>query len=203
MKADMDDMPEYLKTRKQESPWRMVVIVGIGTVVVLGGIGLFGGGFIERAKTIASGQGLPANVGFMQPQAKQQERAHPQGAIETQQTYIPPQSLRSEEPLVIKESRVLEPAPAQPEKQTVFNDQNYRPQGAVNVVSFNAPVAFNEPQRSTPSKQQKIVIIGQEQKPGDWVCSYFGAEGSLEQRNCKSSMQLHKRNQSYSGNRNP
>ena len=68
-------MPEYLKTRKQEGPWRKVVIMGIDTAVVLGVIGLFGGGFIERAKTIASGQGLPANIGFMQPQPKQQERA--------------------------------------------------------------------------------------------------------------------------------
>lgn len=203
MQADMDDMPEYLKTRKQEGPWRMVVIMGIGTAVVLGSIGLFGGGFIERAKTIASGQGLPANVGFMQPQPKQQERARPQGTIATQQTYIPPKPLRNEEPLVIKESRALEPAPVQPEKQTVFNDQNYRPQGAVNVVSFNTQVTPNEPQRSTQPKQQEIVIIGQEQKPGDWVCSYFGGEGSLERRNCKSSLQLHKRNQSYSGNRNP
>lgn len=120
-----------------------------------------------------------------------------------QQTYIPPKALRNEEPLVIKESRALEPASVQPEKQTVFNDQNYRPQGAVNVVSLNTPVTPNDPQCSTRPKQQEIVIVGQEQKPGNWVCSYFGSEGSLERRSCRSNMQLYKRNKSYSGNRSP
>lgn len=203
MKADMDDMPEYLKTRKQESPWRMVVIIGIGTTVVVGAIGLFGGGFAERAQRIANGQSLSDDIGFMQPQPKQQERTRPQGVAATQQSYNPARTLRNEEPLIIEKGRAFEPASDQSEKQTVFNDQNYRPQGAVNVVSFNTPTSYNEPQRSNQSRQQEIVIIGQETKPGDWVCNYFGGKGSIERRNCKSNMQLHNRNQNYSGNRNP
>jgi len=203
MKADMDDMPEYLKTRKQESPWRMVAIMAIGTGVVVGGLGLFGGGFIDRAKTIASGNGLRDDIGLLQNQPKQQESARPQGAVARRETYTTPQTFRTEEPLVIERGGVYDPEPTQPERQTVFNDQNYRPQGAANVISFNAPVIASETQQATTPKQQEIVIVGQEQKPGDWVCTFMGAGGSLERRNCKSSMQLYKRNQSYSGNRNP
>lgn len=203
MKADMDDMPEYLKARKQESPWRMVAIMAIGTGVVVGGLGLFGGGFIDRAKTIASGNGLRDDIGLLQPQPKQQESARPQGAVARRETYTPPQTVRTEEPLVIERGGAYEPESTQPERQTVFNDQNYKPQGAANVVSFNAPVITSEAQQVTAPARQEIVIVGQEQKPGDWVCTFIGGEGSLERRNCKSSMQLHKRNQSYSGNRNP
>lgn len=203
MKADMDDMPEYLKTRKQESPWRMVAIIGIGAGVVVGGLGLFGGGFIDSAKTIASGDGLRDDIGLLQPQPKQQERARSQGAVARRETYTPPQTLRTNEPLVIERGEAYDPEPIQAERQTVFNDQNYRPQGAANVISLNAPMITRETPQATAKKQQEIVIVGQEQKPGDWVCSYFGGEGSLERRSCKSSMQLHKRNQSYSGNRSP
>lgn len=201
MKADMDDMPEYLKTRKQENPWRMVAIMAIGTGVVVGGLGLFGGGFIDRAKTIASGNGLRDDIGLLQPQPKQQESTRAKGAVARRETYTPPQTFQTEEHLVIERGGVYDPEPTQPERQTVFNDQNYRPQGATNVVSFNAAVITSETQQATAPKQQEIVIIGQEQKPGDWVCSYFGGEGGLERRNCKSSMQMQKRNKSYTGNR--
>ena len=202
MKANMEDMPEYLKTRKQESPWRMVAIMAIGTGIVLGGLSLFGSGFIDRAKTIASGEGLRDDIGLLQPQPKQQEIARPQGEVARRETYTPPQKFRPEEPLVIERGGAYDLEPTQPEKQTVFNDQNYRPQGAVNVVSFNAPAIASEQQATAP-KQQGIVIVGTEQKPGDWVCTFMGNEGSLERRDCKSSMQMHNRNKSYTGNRKP
>jgi hypothetical protein len=51
------------------------------------------------------------------------------------------------------------------------------------VISLNAPVIASETQQATAPKQQEIVIVGQEQKPGDWVCSFIGGEGSLERRN--------------------
>lgn len=208
MKADMDDMPEYLKTRKQESPWRMVAIMGIGTGVVVGGLTLFGGGFIERAKTIASGEGLRDDIGLLQPQ--------PQGKkISTQKvTYQeernPLESLKSDNnPLIVTKKHPETEQPqliewTEPEKQTVFNDQNYKPKGAINLVNARA-WGTAEPYEQTRQRQeqQKIVIVGQEQKPGDWVCSFVGGEGSLERRNCKSGVQLHKRNTSYSGNRKP
>lgn len=205
MKAEMDDMPEYLKTRKQESPWRMVVIAGIGTTVVVGAIGLFGGGFAERAQRIASGQGLSDDIGFMQPQPKQQERIRPQGVAATQESYNPAQALRNEEPLIIERGKTISIDQPRTEKQTVFNSQNYEPRGAINIIDARdwGNAEPYEETRTRHNKQQEILVIGQEQKPGDWVCTYAGGEGSLGRRNCKSSMQLYKRNQSYSGNRRP
>lgn len=192
MKADMDDMPEYLKTRKQESPWRMVAIMAIGTGVVVGGLGLFGGGFIERAKTIASGDGLREDIGLLKPQPKQQESARPQSAVAKRETYTPPQISRTEEPLVIERGGVYDTEPSQPERQTVFNDQNYRPQGAANVVSFNAPVIVSEAQEAATPTQQEIVVVGRPEARLRDFCPY--KPGTVEHRNCKMQMDLHSRN---------
>lgn len=192
MKADMDDMPEYLKTRKKDSPWRMVAIMAIGTGVVVGGLSLFGGGFIESAKKIASGDGLRDDIGLLQPQPKQQESARPQGAVARRETYTPPQTFRTDEPLVIERAGAYEPEHTQPEKQTVFNDQNYRPQGAVNVVNFSAPTIPNEQQQSTQLKQQEIVVVGKEETRLRDFCPY--KPGTIEHRSCKMRMDLHSRN---------
>lgn len=191
MKADMDDMPEYLKTRKQESPWRMVAIMAIGTGVVVGGLSLFGGGFIDRAKTIASGDGLRDDIGLLQPQPKQQESARPQGTVARRETYTPPKTFRTEEPLVIEREGSYEPEPTQAERQTVFNNQNYRPQGAANVVSLNAPAVPDYSQQVMPQKQQEIVVVGKRETRISDYCP--GGEGSIERRNCKARWELNAR----------
>lgn len=192
MKADMDDMPEYLKTRKQESRWRMVAIMAIGTGVVVGGLGLFGGGFIDRAKTIASGNGLRDDIGLLQPQPKQQESARPPGVVARRETYTPPQISRTEEPLVIEMGGAYEPEPTKPERQNVFNDQNYRPQGAANVVSFNATTIPGYSQKVMPQQQQEVVVIGKRETRISDYCP--GREGSIARRNCKARWELNARN---------
>ncbi|MGE8296488.1 MAG: hypothetical protein ACN6PH_13155 [Pseudomonas sp.] len=192
MKADMDDMPEYLKSRKQESPWRMVAIIAIGAGVVVGGLSLFGGGFIDSAKKIASGEGLRDDIGLLQPQPKQQESGRPQGAIARRETYNAPQTFRSNEPLVIERGGAYDPEPTQPERQTVFNDQNYIPQGAANVVSFNAPVIVSEAQQAATPTQQEIVVVGRPEARLRDFCPY--KPGTVEHRNCKMQMDLHSRN---------
>lgn len=203
MKADMDDMPDYLKTRKQESPWRIVAIMAIGTGVVVGGLSLFGGGFVENAKTIASGVGLKEDIGLLQPQPKQQGISTPRAT--QQENKKPLESLNNDNnPLIVSKHKPQALEEKAPERQTVFNDQNYKPKGAINLVNARE-WGTAEPYEQTRRRQeqQKIVIVGQEQKPGDWICTFVGGEGSLERRNCKSGVQLHKRNTSYSGNRKP
>ena len=194
MKADMDDMPEYLKTRKQENPWRMVVIMGLGTAVVVGAIGLFGGGFAERAQRIANGQSLSDDIGFMQPQPKQQERTRPQGVATTQQTYNPPQALRNEEPLIIERGKTMNLDQPRTAKQTVFNNQNYEPKGAINIIDARdwGDAVTREETRITQKKQQEIVIIGKEEPRLRDFCPY--KPGTVEHRNCKMRMDLNSRN---------
>jgi hypothetical protein len=76
-----------------------------------------------------------------------------------------------------------------PPKQTVFNDQNYVPQGAANIVP--ATRVIPEPAVAIPTRQKEIVVVGKERRISEF-CP--GGEGSITRRNCKSSVNLNLRN---------
>lgn len=148
----------------------------------------------ERAQRIASGQSLSDDISFMQPQPKQQERTTPQGVAATQQTYNTPQVLRNEEPLIIERGKTMNLDQPRTEKQTVFNNQNYEPKGAINVIDARdwGDAVAHEEIRITQKKQQKIVIIGKEDSRLRDFCPY--KPGTVEHRNCKFRMDLNSRN---------
>lgn len=80
-------------------------------------------------------------------------------------------------------------------KQTVFNDHNYTPKSAINLVNARE-WGTAEPYEQTRKRQeeQKITVIGEQNRPEDWICSSVGKDGSLRQRDCKSRYQLNNRN---------
>jgi hypothetical protein len=41
MKSDWVDAPDYIRSNKEQSPWRMVVILGVGSAITWGLIALF------------------------------------------------------------------------------------------------------------------------------------------------------------------
>lgn len=41
MKSDLDDAPDYLRSKKKPGPWRMVAILGVGSAITWGVIALF------------------------------------------------------------------------------------------------------------------------------------------------------------------
>ncbi|RRV29235.1 hypothetical protein EGI94_20520, partial [Stutzerimonas stutzeri] len=71
----------------------------------------------------------------------------------------------------------------------VFNDKNYVPQGATNIVP--ATRVIPEPTVTIPSRQKEIVVVGKESRISD-LCPY--REGSIERRNCKTNVELNNRN---------
>jgi hypothetical protein len=142
MQADKDDMPEYLRSRKQEGPWKLAAMMGVGTAIVWGGICLFGKGFIENANAIKDGRKPLGEIAVQQsPQPNHTQRAE----VVRLEPYYPQQEWRGDEDVIITSSEAAyKEAPAAQEKQTTFNDRNYRPNGAVNVVSFNTASATDE-----------------------------------------------------------
>ena len=74
-------------------------------------------------------------------------------------------------------------------KQTVFNDQNYTPRGADNLLSLRESYQPVEPEK--PAGKVWVTIIKEEQKLKDWAC--WGKEGSIEERNCKARVGLNNR----------
>ncbi|EQM79115.1 hypothetical protein L686_02265 [Stutzerimonas stutzeri MF28] len=70
-------------------------------------------------------------------------------------------------------------------KQNVFNDSNYAPQGAHNVVP--AVSTYQPKETQAIKKRQQIVVVGKETRLRDF-CPF--RQGSIERRNCRMSVDL-------------
>jgi len=142
---------------------------------------------------------------FVIPQ-RHQPRASPTGASRPSQPPSPKSRELSQQGPRIRDRVVEEvaargampqPQSAQPQavtteppiKQTVFNDKNYVPLGATNVVP--ATRVIPEPTVTVSPRQKEIVVVGKESRISDF-CP--GGEGSIERRNCKAKVNLDYRN---------
>lgn len=182
MKADRDDAPEWLTSRPSKGSNLKVVLAGtIGTVVTLGALTLAGQAFMQNTV-----KNLAAN--------SQQPKPKPVAEI----TRAEPTPRNDWDRIVEEQARRDAMSQQQPEqptgsgspavKQTVFNDQNYTPRGADNVLSSREtpkPVAQEQSQETL-----RVTGIKEERKLKD-LC--WGKEGSIERRNCRSQIGLNHR----------
>jgi hypothetical protein len=82
------------------------------------------------------------------------------------------------------------PLPATTYRQTVFNDQNFVPRGADNVVAFRTgPDPY--PAKAAP-KGVDLTIIRQSRSMKERACWPY-RQGSVESRNCRASIGLRHR----------
>jgi len=196
MKADQDDIPEYIRNRKKESPWRFVAILGIGSAVFWALAMMFGKPIVIDINQIKKGIHVSGTPWFNQDQEKPHEKP-----VDPPQHYQPPPppnptrtTVRSEaiqRKIELLEESLKKDTEATPEKQTVFTDRNYKPSGARNIVQATRVVQDEQRTSTTP---KEIVVVGKENRPEDWVCSYVGKEGSIKRRECKMRYQLNNRN---------
>ena len=182
MKADRDDAPEWLTSRPRKRGNLGVVLAGaIGMVVTLGALTVAGQAFMQSTvKNLAENRQQPkptpvAEISRAEPAPRNdwdkivEEQAR-RDAMSLQQ---PEQPTGSDSPAV---------------KQTVFNDQNYTPRGADNVLSSREipkPVIQEQ-----PKEKLRVTGIKEERKLKDF-CG--GEEGSIERRNCRSQIGLNHR----------
>lgn len=75
-------------------------------------------------------------------------------------------------------------------KQNIFNDHNYTPRGADNVISLREIQQPVEPEK--PAGKVRVTIIEQTPSMKDRACWPY-KEGSIEQRNCRSQVGLNHR----------
>lgn len=182
MKAEWNDAPDYIRRRPRKGlAWLIPGL--IGTAIMLAALQMASSSFLK-----GTAQGIA------------DKRAQPKPA--------PVPEIRRAEPTATKDwDRVVEEVAARgatpqletaqpqaattepPIKQTVFNDKNYVPQGATNIVP--ATRVIPETTITIPSRQKEIVVVGKESRISDF-CP--GGEGSIERRNCKASVNLNTRN---------
>ncbi len=183
MKAEWNDAPEYLRRRPRKGAVAWLIPGLIGTAIMLAALQMVSSAFLK-----GTAQGIV------------DRRIQPKPA--------PVAEIRRAEPTTTKDwDRVVEevaargatpqPQTAQskaataepPPKQTVFNDKNYVPQGATNIVPATRVIPV--PAVTIPSGQKEIVVVGKESRISDF-CP--GGKGSIERRNCRASVNLNTRN---------
>ena len=175
MKADRDDAPEWLTSRPSKGSHLKVVLAGtIGTIVTLGALTLAGQAFMQNTvKNLAANSQQPkpkpvAEITRVEPAPRDWDRiVEEQARRDAMSTQQPEQLTGSGGPAV---------------KQTVFNDQNYTPRGADNVLSFQDRYQKEEPGK--PAGKVRVTIIEQTPSMKDKAC-WPHKEGSIERRNCR------------------
>jgi len=182
MRADRDDAPEWLTSQPRKRGMGAVVAGVIGMVITLGALTLGGQAFMQNTV-----KNLAAN--------NQQPKPKPVAEI----TRSEPTPRNDWDKIVEEQARRDAMSQQQPErptssnstaaKQTVFNDQNYTPRGADNVLSLRESDQPAELEK--PAEKVRVTVIKEEQKLKDWAC--WGKEGSIERRNCRSKIGLNHR----------
>lgn len=185
MKANWNDAPDYITRQPRKSRRLAKLIPGlIGTLITLAVLQMAGSAFLKgTAQSIAEKRIQPkpapvAEISRAEPApAKDWDKLVNEVAARGATTQS--QSARHQ-----PEREGMPPA-----KQTVFNDNNYVPLGATNIVP--ATRVIPEQTVRMPTRQKEIVIVGKETRLSDF-CP--GGAGSIERRNCKASVNLNVRN---------
>lgn len=183
MKAEWNDAPDYIRRHPRKGAVAWLIPGLIGTAIMLAALQMVSSAFLKgTAQGIVDKRIQPkpapiAEVMRAEPAAAKDwdrvvEEVAARGATPQPQTPQP-------------QAATAEPPP----KQTVFNDKNYVPQGATNIVP--ATRVMPEQIVTSPSRQKQIVVVGKESRISDF-CP--GREGSIERRNCKASVNLNIRN---------
>lgn len=175
MKAEFDDAPDWVQKSARKGGLGKPILVGlIGIGLTLGGLYIAGEALLKsRLQQLAdvSSQSQPS------PAA---EIVRPRPAEKDWDQIVDEVSKRSELTNITTETQA---------KQTTFNDSNYVPIGADNVVRYAPPKP--EPEVPQSREKLKVIVVGKaDPKPSDY-CP--GKEGSLQKRNCKAHINLSER----------
>jgi len=183
MSAEPDDAPDWLVQKPRRArPVALVVCLAVGGLATFTALEL-----ASRALL-----GPSASVGTDHPALPAETAAHP--APEPADTVRG--TVRRATPSPVEENAAaaatspsnVQPSAAAIGKQTVFNDRNFTPRGADNVVSFSEAPRTLAPEEAPP-QPTKVTVVRQTPSMKDRACWPYKA-GSLEHRNCRSAVGL-------------
>ncbi|WP_313453623.1 hypothetical protein [Stutzerimonas nitrititolerans] len=183
MKAEWNDAPDYVRRRPRKGAVAWLIPGLIGTAIMLAALQMVSSAFLKgTAQGIVDKriQPKPAPVAEI-------SRAQPASAKDWDRV-VNEVAARGATPQPKPAQPLADPIETRPTKQTVFNDSNYAPQGAHNVMP--AVSTYQSQETQTPRNKQEIIVVGKETRLRDF-CPF--REGSIERRNCRMSVDLNGR----------
>lgn len=170
MKADRDDAPYHVRNQRSNR-WRFLAILGIGSAATWAAMFMF-----AKPITIDVGQLQKAiQIGDredIQRQRIEAERARALAELLEKQQNTPPR-----QPVAEIHAYRPAPQPAAPQpRQTVFNDQNYRPRTDINIIPMQS-TGITRSAQTHPRNQQTRIRRGPEH--WEWESSKTRETGRL------------------------
>jgi len=158
MRSEWDDAPEHIRSKKKDSSWRFVAILGIGSVIFLGLAALFAGPIAQDINQIKSGNNVTGKTWFNQEPTEPANSVSdpPLALYGTQEPSAAPEA-KGQRPLTQAEIEWFEAASARTikRKQTSFSEENYTPRPAVNTIQ--PPPARYYASNSSSNTQKRSV----------------------------------------------
>lgn len=168
MKADIGDAPTRVnRKRHKHGVFCTFICLLAGTIATFGALQLIG-----RVSSFNS----PYKQ-TMSPTGRDEELTR---ASDMQ----PRQGLESSRLRALPEMHL----PASTSRQTTFNDQNYIPRGADNVVAFR--IGSEPDPRKEAATEAELTIVRQPPSMKERACWPY-RQGSIESRNCRALIGLH------------
>ena len=177
MNADRDDAPHYLRNRNSNR-WRFLAILGVGSTITWAAIFMF-----AKPITIDVGQLQKAILVDDQDAAKQ-KHLEDEKARALAKFMAEEQSASPHQPAPGMHAYRPAPQPAESQaRQTVFNDQNYRPRTDINTMEGMRLGIVGQPQKqpiTTPKPRKTHVIDSWQWETGAGMLSWEEIDGKID-----------------------
>lgn len=183
MSAEPDDAPDWLVQKPRRA--RPVALV---MCLAVGGLATFSA--LELASRVLPGPLTSVGTDHPALRAEAASPFAPQPADTVRGTVrrATPSPMEGNGAAAATSPSTVQPPAAAVGKQTVFNDRNFTPRGADNVVSFSEAPRSLAPEEAPP-QPTKVTVVHQTPSMKDRACWPYKA-GSLEHRNCRSAVGL-------------
>jgi len=193
MHAEEDDVPEYLRTKKQ-GPSRALAIVAIGSVITGVLMLIFAKPVVIDVAQLRKAIHFAGQPVFDEPvrfveQAPITQPIAPQFRPQPQQPIAPQYTQQKPEPATLWVPRGSTTEQKPQVRQTSFNDRNYTPSNPINILKFpEVPT-----QAASEAEKQGLTVTVIKQADRKDICNVYKS-GSLERRGCSRWVDLHARN---------
>jgi hypothetical protein len=178
MKSNWDDVPDYVRYNKKQSPWRMVVILGVGSAITWGLIALFAKPIVIDVNQLKQAISVDGQPLFGDQPAQVQATVYSEP---TQPIRLPSLPLEPTQPVVQQTASKAEiewveraEAIATERAKNSFNDNNYRPKQPANI--YTPPVT--QTAYAPAVSEQKPRQVSRE-RTAKWIKSWSGGTNYL------------------------
>lgn len=174
MKADRDDAPEYLRS-KRGSPWQMVAVLGLGSAITWGLIALFAKPIVIDINQIKQGIRVGGQPLFSQQPTEQYStpaqtiQEAPAPFESAPQMASPPLSQAEIEWFEENEAFAIERA------KNIYNDKNYKPKQPQNTYSSPETQQIAAGPTVSERKQRQV----SRERTAKWIKSWNGGTNYL------------------------